>query len=116
VPDTILASTAVRARTTAELVAEAAGFDGRIVKLAELYLASPAMIVDLVGRLPAGCRRAMVVAHNPGLEELVERLTGRDERFPTAALAAVELPIDDWIELELGILGKLAGLWRPKEL
>ena len=72
IPDLILSSTALRAATTATLVAEACGFDGDLHETAELYLASPGTIVEILGRLGDGCSRAMVVAHNPGLEELVE--------------------------------------------
>jgi len=56
------------------------------------------------------------VGHNPSMEELVEILTGEYQRFPTAALAQVELPIDQWGEFDEDIEGKLVNLWLPKEL
>ena len=58
----------------------------------------------------------MVVGHNPGLEELVEGLTGSHEILPTAALVLVELPIERWSELALNGTGRLKSLWCPKEL
>jgi phosphohistidine phosphatase len=60
--------------------------------------------------------RVMIVGHNPGQESLVRELTGRDERFPTAALARIDLPIETWKELDLSVRGTLVHLWRPKEL
>ena len=116
VPDVILSSTAVRAATTAAMAAEACGFEGDLHRTPALYLAAPETMVDLVNELADGCPRVMIVAHNPGLEELVFALTGRDEVFPTAALAAVRAPIENWNELALGIRCDLGGLWRPKEL
>jgi hypothetical protein len=47
---------------------------------------------------------------------LVALLTGVDERFPTAALAQIELPVEDWGELELSSEGQLINLWLPKEV
>jgi phosphohistidine phosphatase len=58
----------------------------------------------------------MIVGHNPGQEALIRNLTGREETFPTAALAEIELPIESWRELEPPVEGKLVNLWRPKEL
>ena len=58
----------------------------------------------------------MLIGHNPGMEDLVNMLSGQKEPFPTAALAAFELAIDSWRKLELGIEVKLKNLWRPREL
>jgi phosphohistidine phosphatase len=58
----------------------------------------------------------MIVGHNPGLEELVAQLTGERQDLPTAALAQIVLPIDQWRDLKLSTRGTLAGRWRPKEL
>jgi len=38
------------------------------------------------------------------------------ERMPTAALALIELPINDWHDLPAEAVGRLAGVWRPKDL
>ena len=58
----------------------------------------------------------LVVGHNPGLEALVAGLTGCAEVLPTAALAQIELAIDEWAELRAFTRGQLVGLWRPKAL
>ena len=60
-------------------------------------------------------KRVLVVGHNPGLEELVARLTGNDEHLPTATLAQISLPIDQWRDLLLLTEGQLVSLWRPEE-
>jgi len=58
----------------------------------------------------------MTVGHNPGLEELVAQLTGAWQYLPTAALAQIVLPIDQWRDLTLSTRGTLVGHWRPKQL
>jgi len=116
IPDCIMSSTATRARSTAELVAEACGYEGEIDFRDELYLADPDDYLDICSLLPDDCRAAMVVGHNPGLEILVAQLTGVDEPFPTAALAQVALDIDHWPELLDASPATLVSLYRPREL
>lgn len=116
-PDLVVSSDAVRARRTAEAVSHAAGYEGEIVLDPRLYGASPGEIVGVLRTVePAAARTVMIVGHNPGLEELVAQLTGEPQEFPTAALAQIALPIDEWRELTLSARGGLIALWRPKEL
>lgn len=115
-PDLVVSSTAVRAQTTAEQVAEKSGYGGQVVLDRRLYLAAPEALVDVVGRLGGTVARVLVVGHNPGLQELVARLAGAAEALPTAALAQVALPIGAWRELRASTRGRLVELWRPKEL
>ncbi len=70
----------------------------------------------MVRRADSDAQRVMVVGHNPGLEDLVARLTGEEELLPTAGLARISLPIENWKELRLSTKGRLVGVWRPKEL
>ncbi|MBW3599854.1 MAG: histidine phosphatase family protein [Planctomycetes bacterium] len=115
-PDRILSSTAVRARDTANLVARSAGYPGEVEQRRELYHASPEACLAAACSLPETCRSAMIVAHNPGLEELVSQIAGAHERFPTAALAQVELDIASWTDLQGWSQARLVNVWRPKEL
>ena len=116
-PDIILSSTAKRARRTAEDVSDAVGLSGKAVVLdSRLYLAEPAEIVNVVRNAGSDARCVLVVGHNPGLEVLVMRLTGHAEPLPTAAVAAVGLPMDSWRSLELKAMGQLQQVWRPREL
>lgn len=115
-PDLVISSTALRARTTIELVAQASGYAGKIEFSQDLYAAPPAAYLHALAALPDDLQRVMVVGHNPGLEELVRDLTGKYGAMPTAALAQVNLPIRQWSELSGSIHGELVNIWRPKEL
>lgn len=117
IPDLILSSTALRAKATAELVAEHCKYKGEILFDRRLYLADPTNIVETLQAIETeAAGRVMIVGHNPGHEELVRSLTGQDERFPTAALAHIQLPIENWKELEVSMEGALVNLWRPREI
>lgn len=115
-PDVVLVSSAVRARQTAEAVMDAAEFDSPIFFRPALYLASVEEHLDGLRKLQGDVDCVLVVGHNPGLEELVELLTGSSEFLPTASVAFLSLPIDSWEDLCGELRGVLESVWRPKEL
>lgn len=115
-PDLILSSTSRRTRQTVELVTDASGFGGDVRWLEELYAAPPEEYLEAVRALPDTYGCVMVVGHNPGLEELLDLLTGEAESLTTAALAQVNLPIHSWSDLSMETQGKLVNIWRSKEL
>lgn len=116
VPETVLTSSAVRARATADLVAEAGGFAVLPRIEPELYNAAPDVVVPMLRRLPAHSDPVLVVGHEPGCSELIALLGGVPEpAFPTAALACLELDIPAWDELAPGS-GRLLWLVTPREL
>lgn len=115
-PDLIITSTARRARDTAELVAQGAGYEGEVEETRSFYHAPPRAYLERLRALPPEIGCVLLVGHNPGMEELVKVLAGVAERFPTAALANVALPITSWDQLTPRTGGQLLHLWRPKEL
>lgn len=116
VPERILCSTALRARDTAERVARESGFEGEIHHDPRLYLADPAGFVEALREIPEPTRIAMVVGHNPGLEDLLSALTGGQEHLATAAIARIRLPLVRWADLVVGTRGALEQVWRPREV
>ncbi len=115
-PDLIISSSAKRAIRTAEGVAETCGFDGQIIATRDLYHADPESYFEVLRLLGERNAVVMVVGHNPGMEELLESLTGEWVRMPTAALAEVRMNTDDWSSVSDGTSGELANLWLPREL
>ena len=76
-----------------------------------LYLADPEALRARVALLDDAVSAALVVGHNPGMHDFALSLTGGGdraaraklrERFPTAALAVLELPIAQWSEIAPG--------------
>ena len=115
-PDLILSSDAKRARSTAEEVAQSSGYQGELRFSIDLYLAGADTWVLGLRALPDSFERVLIVGHNPGLETLVEMLTGEEQLMPTASLAFVELPVISWSHLELDTPGHLLQIWRPREV
>ena len=117
VPDLVLSSTARRARDTAEAAVKAAGHKEPIVFLEGLYLATAGELLEQARVVPdESVGRVLLVAHNPGMEDLVNVLAGTREPFPTAALAAFRIEIQSWRDLALGVEAKLVNVFRPRDL
>lgn len=113
-PAVIVSSPANRAATTAKLVKDAAGLSGDISFDDRIYEASPNTIRQVISELHDTIDSAMVVGHNPGMEDLIRYLTGEVESMPTAALAVIELDIRSWQEVTSDC-GTLVEIIRPKD-
>jgi phosphohistidine phosphatase len=113
-PSLVLASSAARARQTAQLCrAVLPGVE--LVVLDELYLAEPSSYLAELGETADEHVAVLVVGHNPGLEALIYVLSERSEHLATASLVEVELAIAAWGELSRhGKHGaRIVDIFRP---
>ena len=115
VPDAIISSTAMRARDTAEAVAKASGYTGDITFNRSLYASGPQAYIDALHDLSDDYVRVLTIGHNPGLEELVEMLTGEIHLMPTCSMVHVKLSVDKWSDIDNKIKGQVAEIWRPPD-
>ena len=113
-PDFVYASSAERARTTAERAAEAGGWAAPIATEPRLYGADAARIVDFLAGMRSG-ERIMLVGHEPGLSWTVALLTGGAVRFPTAMVVRIDLTAADWADVSPGS-GTLIWMMPPRLL
>lgn len=134
-PQRILCSTAVRTRQTLERISPYLPRQTVAEFESALYLSTPETMLDLIRCAPKGIDRLMVIAHNPGTEELARMLIGADDedldagkaggdaasiarlrqKFPTAALAVIEIQQDKWKSVGGG-KGILKRFVLPKDL
>lgn len=115
-PDCIISSPAVRAKTTAKLMAEGVGFPSdEIASNPELYFAGTGMFLKAASLVDDSCKSAMLVGHNPAITEFANAMTGADiENIPTCGLVEISLEIDDWSDVTLGS-GTLVEFDYPKK-
>ena len=114
-PDRILSSTALRARTTAELVAGTWESPPGIHLYRELYLSTPQTMLETI---MSECREEgclMLVAHNPGIEDFIHETTSRLEECPTGVIASLSFE-RSWRDILEYPTAALDDIWRPKEL
>jgi phosphohistidine phosphatase len=115
-PDTIVSSSARRCRQTAEHVIHYSDYRGEAELTPDLYNADSAMLREFVSKLSDQASRAMLIGHNPVLEEFLESLVSEHTPLSTGALAHVELPLDRWADLSSDTRGTLIKVWEPREL
>ncbi|MCR6632943.1 MAG: histidine phosphatase family protein [Magnetospirillum sp.] len=123
-PAIILCSAARRTRETYDVLEPA--LEGIPVSFeAELYEAAKHDLLARLRRLDDHLGSVMMIGHNPGLERLAAALSGGHgeaqavarmaEKFPTGALAALDVGIGHWGALEDGSC-RLSGFLRPADL
>jgi phosphohistidine phosphatase len=114
-PCLILCSPAKRAKQTVSLVIETGKLKGQLKYDERLYGASAALMLEIVSQTEESIHEVLIVAHNPGMEDLVSRLSGEGHHMPTAALAVIAFNINKWSDV-LNQNGQLELFVKPKEL
>lgn len=99
-PDYMLSSDAERAKTTALITAENLEYSpNKINFTSELYHASSSHILKTIRHIPNSKNIAFVFGHNPGLNDLVERLGGEIDNLPTCGQFGFIFETDSWEEI-----------------
>lgn len=117
-PELVLCSPARRARETLEAILPALGSPDVAFEEA-LYRADAGELLARLRRVPSAVGSAMLVGHNPALQELVLLLAAEgperrrvEQKLPTGALAVLAVPA--WAGLRPGS-GSLERLVLPRE-
>jgi len=97
-PSLIVSSPAVRAWTTAKVIANEIGYPREFLQRDNaLYLASVNGILDVIVSQDGGFNNLMLVGHNPGFTDFANYLVpGVTNNMPTAGVVSVKLDTDDW--------------------
>jgi phosphohistidine phosphatase len=102
-PDLILTSPAVRALTTASIMARELKVPAvRIAQDERLYLAEAKAILTVVRELGGDAQHLMLFAHNPGITDCANQLSAgeRIDNMPTCGIFTALFAVDDWSRLE----------------
>ena len=117
-PSLIVSSPAVRAWTTAKVIAQAISYPREFLQKEDrLYLASLDDILDVVVAQDNGFNNLMVVGHNPGLTDFVNFLVpGLTNNLPTAGVVSVQIDQDNWSLYERPATELLVHDWPKKSV
>jgi phosphohistidine phosphatase len=127
-PELILCSTARRTVQTLDLIRPNLNGDIQVRYEDTLYLATQRQILERIRWIDESVKCAMIVGHNPGLEQIARGLVRKpktqpervrferlSEKFSTCALAVTRFAAGRWKDVEDGA-GALADYVRPKDL
>ena len=117
-PSLIVSSPAVRAWTTAKVIAQAINYPREFLQKEDrLYLASLDDILDVIVAQDNGFNNLMVVGHNPGLTDFANFLVpGLTNNLPTAGVVSVQVDQDDWSLYERPATELLVHDWPKKSV
>jgi phosphohistidine phosphatase len=109
-PNVVLCSSSLRTRQTLAAILPTLG-DALEIRIEQaLYGAGAAELLDRLRQLPNRVSAAMLIAHNPGIQDLAgalavdgPALAGLRGKFPTGALVTLELDVDRWRDLGHGM-------------
>lgn len=113
-PEVVLVSTALRTRQTLEELENGPVWDEwpNIDSLPQLYMATLPQLLNTIADFPETVRSALIIGHNPGLQELALRLSAGGqpdattmrlaEGYPTATLSEF-LVAGRWRQISQGV-------------
>ncbi len=121
-PDVILCSSARRTLETLSLIKPYVGLATPTMVQDALYLASARMLLSAINEIDEIFKSALVIAHNPGLEDLCALLSVKEpqarqapEVLPTAGLVVFRFSTPTWEDLGEG-MGRLLDVIVPRSL
>ncbi len=115
-PDLILCSTAVRARSTCIIASDAGSWQADVQYERGLYYAAPEDLIHYLQEVSDHIQTVMLVGHQPTWSMTAARLSScAVSEFPTASMARIDLMIENWEHAAPGT-GKFIWHQLPKRL
>jgi len=115
-PEVLFSSTSTRTRETAALFLPELRPAPSVEYFDDLYHADVPTLTRVIQKADSQIESLMVLAHNPGMEQLISSLKGKFEELPTSALAVFQLDILGWDTFSEGSKAMLLGYVTPHDL
>lgn len=114
-PDAVVSSSAVRARTTVELMSEAGGWTCPVRVTRAFYESRPETVLQEVSSESDTYESLLVAGHEPTWSALVRGLSGGQVKMVTAGLVRIDFDVASWSGVEAG-RGLMVWFVPPKVL
>jgi phosphohistidine phosphatase len=124
VPDLVIASPATRVTETLALMLPAFAKQPKTMPDARIYETDADELLTVIKEAPRSVHNLLLAGHNPSISDLASLLMASGdvdarqrliEKFPTAALAVIDFPLDDWSKIHPKS-GRLDRFVLPKAL
>ena len=108
IPDIIISSPALRAKTTAEIAITDGKWNCPMHIEAGIYKGTHSFLLNLAKKQNDDLSSICLVGHEPNLSSFIAQATdGKYQQFPTASMAKIYFDLDEWTHLAYKF-GKLA--------
>ncbi|MEC7798423.1 MAG: histidine phosphatase family protein [Candidatus Neomarinimicrobiota bacterium] len=115
-PDLVISSTAVRARSTVELAMAEGNWPSAMVLESAIYGGPPTILLSIAQSQIDPIKSICFVGHEPNFSMFISQTCGLGHvEFTTANMAKIDFNVNNWKDVEFG-KGTLDWLQKPKEL
>jgi len=116
VPDLIISSTALRAKSTSELAKEEGGWDSDITLESGIYGGNLSFLIKLAQSQDNHIDSVCFTGHEPYFSSFISRVTNQENTyFPTASIAKINFRVSDWNNVDF-CNAELDWLIKPQDL
>ena len=98
-PDIIISSPALRAKTTAEIIAKKVNYSKKIVFKDDIYESGPGTLHKILTKVDDKNSTLFLFAHNPGLNMLAQKYVNFNENIPTCGVVEIEFDCSSWMDI-----------------
>lgn len=100
IPDRLISSPALRARTTAELAIKSGKWNAECILHDALYESDPITVLDIIQSEPDCTRVLMMVGHEPVWTETARQFIGDcNFDFPAAGMLRIDFDVNRWADV-----------------
>jgi len=116
IPDLIISSTALRAKTTAQIAKKFGQWHSELILDNNIYHCSIDKLLSILSQQDPKINFICIVGHQPIFSYFLSEITDSIwVKLPTASMVRIDLPFKTWEELKFG-KGFLSWMKKPKEL
>lgn len=101
VPDIIYSSPARRAKDTAQIIAQAIGYEKEIQFEKKIYESNLVSLKNIIRSIEDSNQSAFLFGHNPGLNIFAEEFCDFYENIPTCGLIQLSFNCERWDEINV---------------
>lgn len=115
-PQIIYSSPAIRALTTAKILAKGFSYpEEKILEDIKIYDASVSDLMNIIYSTPNDINRIMIFGHNPTFTMVINYLSDKYlDNLPTCGFVQIDFDLESWKDIE-GKTGKLIKYEYPKK-
>ena len=116
IPDLIISSTALRAKTTAQIAKKFGHWNADLIFDDNIYHCSADKLLFILSQQDPKMDFICIVGHQPIFSHFLSEITDSSwMKLPTASMVRIDLPIKTWKKLKFG-RGTISWIKKPKEL
>jgi len=116
IPDLIISSTALRAKTTAQIAKKFGQWNSELILDNNIYHCSIDQLLSILSQQDPRMNFICIVGHQPIFSHFLSEITNSSlVKLPTASMVRIDFPFEKWGDLKFG-KGVLSWMKRPKEL